>query len=103
MERVEQIFKMRIKFLKDLETKTQNLSPDERLDILDALIEAVQMYQNKLDGEEISKFLEANLYLKYRHKLKEFYDAQVDGYLFQSSYKFKELQSELGIEASNNG
>ena len=89
--------KLAVKFSRELDKTFQKLSVDERIEFINTLIEIVVLFENKADYAEISKVVEEKLMMSFRHKMKDFVNAQVLDYLNQKSTKLYELQDDLGI------
>jgi len=85
-----------MKFARELESSIGNLPGDDKIDILTVLSEITVMFENGSDYAPVHKIIDERLLLKYKGKLKTFYNKGITDYLLQRSFKLLELQDELG-------
>jgi hypothetical protein len=97
LKRSHQIQNLVVKFTDELERTLQELTNEEKADVLKTLLDIVSMYEAKVEYSEVWQVAEEKLLIRYKHKLKAFFDSLVLDYFHQKSMKLLELQDEAGI------
>ena len=89
------------RFHKEFQRTTLGFSNEEKLEIVDVLLEILALFKREEPFDQIMIVYEEKLLRKYRHRIRDFHYARIVDYMYRESNKYMDMLFDLELEVGS--